>query len=68
MLADRIGRFAEDYNSEVDRFKRAGGELTLMTSFATRRLSGSGTLKKDLRRGEYAEFDEHKLRIACTVR
>ncbi len=64
VLADRIKRFAENYNSEVDRFKRAGGSVDPDDFVRYEKIVWDRDLKKDLRRGKYAQFDEHKLRIA----
>jgi len=64
VLANRVRRFAEDYNSEVDRFKRAGGDRDPDEFVSYDKIVWDRDLKKDLRRGKYAQFDEHKLRTA----
>ncbi len=63
----RVEAFAENYNSEVDRFKRKGTAKDVDSFVDPRKVKWSSTLKLHLQRGRYAEFDAHKLR-ACLYR
>jgi predicted helicase len=57
-LADRVRAFVDDYNGEVDRHRRDKG-----ADFPDR-LKWSSRLKECLARGQYAEFEDGKLRPA----
>jgi predicted helicase len=61
-LVERVERFADDYNSEVDRYRRAGGKKDVDAFVRYDRVKWSRDLKADLRRGKYAEFSEAKIR------
>jgi predicted helicase len=60
-LAKRAEKFANDYNAEVDRFKRTfqGGSIDEFVRYE--QISWDRDLKADLRRGRYAEFKTAKI-------
>ncbi len=61
-LAKRIQAFAEDYNAEVDRYRRAGGK-TGSTAFQWNdKVVWDRDLKEDCTRGNYAKYEEKNLR------
>ena len=45
VLSERVRQFVENYNGEVDRFKRSGAKNLSTISSATTRSSGAGILK-----------------------
>ena len=63
-LKTRVKQFIEDYNSEVDRYKRAvEGEKRNVDEFVNYdKVKWSRDLKLDLKRGNYAEFLLDKFR------
>jgi predicted helicase len=61
-LANRVKQFADDYNSEVDRYKRAGAKDDPDSFVRYDRILWDRDLKEDLRRGKYADYDERKIR------
>lgn len=62
-LAARVKEFIEDYNAEVDRYKRMGGKVENVDDFVKYdRIKWSRDLKLDLQRGNRGEFAEEKLR------
>jgi len=63
-LANRIQRFIDDYNGEVDRYKRTGAKTPVDEFVRYDRIKWSRDLKLDLKRGNYAVFDTAKIRIA----
>lgn len=65
-LIRRVSAFIEDYNAEVDRYKRTvGANREKAAAFAfDDRVRWSETLKQNLRRGRYAEFSNDAPRIA----
>lgn len=66
-LADRMQRFIETYNGEVDRWQRRGDRAAKIDDFVTyddRRIKWSRDLKLDAQRGRHAVFSENKLRSA----
>lgn len=63
-LITRIRQFIEDYNAEVDRYKRAGAPANLDDFVHYDQIKWSRDLKLDLKRRRYAEFAEDKVRIA----
>jgi predicted helicase len=66
-LAEKIKRFISTYNSEVDRWRREGGKGVNVDDFVLAddtRIKWSRDLKLDLQRGNYASFDESKVRHA----
>jgi predicted helicase len=63
-LADRVKQFIEDYNGEVDRYKRSGGKQPVDDFVRYDKVKWSRDLKADLRRGNYATFEDTKIRKA----
>ena len=63
-LAGRVRRFIDDYNSEVDRYKRCGSNQPVDDFVRYDKIKWSRDLKLDLQRGNYATFDEKKIRTA----
>jgi predicted helicase len=61
-LAARVRKFADDYNAEVDRYKRSfkGGSLDDFVRYES--IVWDRDLKADLRRGRYVEFDPDNIR------
>ncbi|MGD1155984.1 MAG: type ISP restriction/modification enzyme [Terriglobia bacterium] len=64
VLLERVRRFIEDYNGEVDRYKRSGGKQPVDEFVRYDKIKWSGSLKLNLGRGAYATFDESRVRIA----
>jgi len=64
MLIERVKRFTENYNSEVDRYKRATEEEKKNIDEFVKydKIKWSRDLKLDLNRGNYAEFSLCKFR------
>jgi len=64
-LEARVIRFIEDYNGEVDRWKRSGGDDVNVDDFVSyEKVKWSRDLKADLQRGRHAEFSEDKIRTS----
>ncbi|MBL8133863.1 MAG: DEAD/DEAH box helicase [Anaerolineae bacterium] len=61
-LTERVRQFIEDYNAEVDRYKRAGKPKDVDSFVNYGRIKWSRDLKLDLVRGHYATSDNAKLR------
>lgn len=61
-LAPRVQEFIEDYNAEVDRYIRHGKPKNVDDFVKYDRLKWSRNLKRILKSGRYAEFDEAKIR------
>jgi predicted helicase len=66
-LMHRIQRFVDDYNSEVDRYRRAGGKGEADHFVRYDAVKWSESLKANMRRGRYAEYDKSLIR-ACLYR
>ena len=66
VLANRIRQFVDDYNGEVDRYKRSGGTGVPPVDDFVRydKIKWSRDLKLDLKRGNYAVFNGAKIRVA----
>jgi predicted helicase len=64
VLLERVRRFIDDYNAEVDRYKRSGGQQPIDEFVRYEKIKWSGSLKLNLERGTYAAFDESRVRIA----
>ncbi|MBK8023850.1 MAG: N-6 DNA methylase [Chloroflexi bacterium] len=62
VLAEQVRQFIEDYNSEVDRYRRAGKPKDVDNFVNYARIKWSRDLKLDLVRGHYADYNESKLR------
>lgn len=63
-LIQRIGHFVEEYNAEVNRYERAGSKVNLDDFVRYDKIKWSESLKKNLARGRYAEFNVLHLRTA----
>jgi predicted helicase len=63
-LIRRVREFIEAYNSEVDRFRRAGKVPDLDKFVRYDKIAWDRDLKSDLKRGRDAVFDESKIRVA----
>jgi len=63
-LQETVRRFCEEYNSEVDRYKRSQGIDNIDDFVSYDKLKWSSTLKVHLRQGAYAEYDSGKIRLA----
>ncbi len=63
-LIERVQTFIEDYNAEVDRYKRAKRPADLDKFVKYERIKWSRDLKQDLQREHYAEYAEEKVRTA----
>jgi predicted helicase len=66
-LLERVQAFCENYNAEVDRYKRTGNNVegqALDQFLDYSKVKWSRDLKKDLQRGRYAEFDPNCVRRA----
>jgi predicted helicase len=64
VLADRIRRFVDDYNGEVDRYKRSRGRGPVDEFVRYEKIKWSGSLKLRLERGQYATYDPNSIRSA----
>ena len=62
VLAERMKRFIEDYNAEVDRYKRSGCGANVDDFVRYDRIKWSRDLKLDLQRHKGAQFDDNKTR------
>ena len=63
-LAKRVRQFAEDYNAEVDRYKRQNPKPENINDFVNYdKLKWSGGLKQSLKRGRYAHYRPDKIRM-----
>ena len=60
-LAKRIREFIDDYNAEVDRYKRAGKPGNVDDFVRYTRVNWSRDLKQDLVRGHYAKYEDSKI-------
>ena len=63
-LAQRVERVVDDYNSEVDRYERAGRKADPDDFVRYEHIKWSESLKASLRRGRYARYDEGDIRSA----
>ncbi|MBN1517648.1 N-6 DNA methylase [Candidatus Sumerlaeota bacterium] len=67
-LEKRVHQFIEDYNSEVDRWKRTPqseqDRIGVDNFVKYENISWSRDLKLDLQRGHYAEFSPNKIRFS----
>lgn len=63
-LAKRAERFVEDYNGEVDRYRRSNHKINIDEFVSYEKIKWSRDLKADLVRGRYAEFERQKIREA----
>jgi predicted helicase len=63
-LSERVQRFIEDYNSEVDRYRRTTGKVDIDEFVRCDKVVWSESLKANLKRHRYAEYDTAKVRLA----
>ena len=66
-LVEKIKRFIETYNGQVDKWKRRANRAVSVDDFVTyddKQIKWSETLKQNLMRGVDAQFDESKIRSA----
>jgi predicted helicase len=63
-LRSRVTVFIDNYNGEVFRYQRAGANADVDGFVRYDAIKWSRDLKKDLKRGKYAEFAESKIRHA----
>ncbi|HVB25139.1 MAG TPA: type ISP restriction/modification enzyme [Ktedonobacteraceae bacterium] len=65
-LEQKISRFIETYNTEIDKWKRAGepNDIDNFIEYDDTRIKWSRDLKSDLKRKRYAEFNPNKIRTA----
>lgn len=63
-LMEGISQFIENYNTEVDRYKRAGRPKDVDNFVRYDSIKWSRDLKHDLVRGKYAEFSQSKIRVS----
>jgi len=63
-LIDRVKRFIEDYNAEVDRWRRSDKKTPIDDFVSYENVKWSESLKANLERGRYGEFDEAKIRFS----
>jgi predicted helicase len=61
-LVERVKRFIEDFNAEVDRYRRAGRPEDVDNFVRYENVKWSGTLKTHLERGSYLCFEAPCLR------
>ena len=65
-MTDNAERFANTYNAEVDRYKRAGRpkDIDSFVISDERLIKWTRNAKRDLKRGKYATFDPTRVRPA----
>ena len=63
-LRQRIKAFIEDYNSEVDRYKRSGEGKNVDDFVYYEKIKWSETLKAHLKSGDYAVFKDASIRVS----
>ena len=61
-LGDEQSSLWMHYNGEVDRYRRAGGKGSIDDFVRYEKIKWSETLKANLERRRYAEFDESQVR------
>ena len=63
-LISRVRQFVEEYNSELDRYKRSGKGSRVDDFVRYEKIKWSRDIKLDLKRGNYASFDDSKVRLS----
>jgi predicted helicase len=63
-LMHRVKVLVEDYNGEVDRYKRSNGKAKLDDFVRYDKVKWSESLKANLKRGRYASFEDSRIRNA----
>jgi predicted helicase len=61
-LKTRVEAFLEDYNAEVDRYRRVGGRARMDEFVHYEKVKWSESLKANVRRGIYGTFDASSIR------
>ena len=61
-LTSRVTQFIEDFNSEVDRYRRSDKKIAIDDFVRYDKIKWSLDLKQKLQRGTYAHFDELNVR------
>ncbi len=61
-LAKRMKRFVDDYNSQVDKYKRQNPKPNIDDFVDNDKIAWSRDLKLDLKRGNYANYSPDKVR------
>ncbi len=64
ILVERVKKFIEDYNAEVDRYNRSDQKANLDDFVRYDKIKWSESLKANVARSRYAEFQEAHLRTA----
>jgi predicted helicase len=64
LLNERARRFIESYNSEVDRWKRSGGQISVDDFVSYDTIKWSSTLKDHLQQGKYVQFESGRIRAS----
>ena len=62
-LQQRIKQFVDDYNSEIDRYRRQSPKPEIDTFVDYDKLKWSATLKDNLKRNNYANYVVSKIRL-----
>ena len=63
-LKERMAEFVENYNAEVDRYRRSDQKTALDDFVDPQLLKWNSSLKKNLKDQQYGDFNEEKLRLA----
>jgi predicted helicase len=64
-LIERVRQFVEDYNAEVDRWKRHRKDVEKIDDFLNAsKVNWSSTLKQYLEREVYAKSNKNKIRVS----
>ena len=64
-LESRVVNFIEDYNAEVDRYKRHGKPENVDGFVNYEKIKWSRNLKREMKRGKYAVYDPDKIRVSA---
>ena len=62
LMAERVEEFVEEYNAEVDRYRRHDKPTNVDDFVKYDQVEWSSTLKAHLRRGRYAKYSESSIR------
>ena len=65
MLLSRVEQFCDDYNGEVDRYRRKGRNQRIDDFLDYSTIKWSSTLKAHVRRDRYVEFDARNARLTA---
>ena len=64
-LLERVEKFCEDYNSEIERYKRKGRPKNVDDFLDYEKVVWSETLINKMKAGTYAEYDPDYTRQSC---